>query len=216
MDNLNNKKKSDVGAAGYIALIIAVVFFSGTLAAKTEWWSFLDFTKLSGAFGTMLNPEKNNFQGAGGTGVRHGFIFGLSLVPSIMFALGFMEVIDHYGGLKAGQKLFTPILRPLMGVPGSTSLALITSFQSMDASAAMLKELVEEKVITPNERTIMASFAFTGGGTITNYYAIIVGLFPFYTVPIYIPLLVVFAFKIFGANVMRFYLKLEGNKEVKA
>ncbi len=215
MNNLNDQKQNEkVSMSSYIALIVAVIFFSGALASVNEWWAFLDFTKLSGAYGTMLDPVNNNFQGAGGDGVRHGFLFGLSLVPNVMFALGFMEIIDAYGGLNAGQKLFTPVLRPLMGVPGLASLSLITSLQSMDASGAMMKQLYDEKLVTEEEQTILAMFAMSGGGTIVNYFAVIVGLFPFYTVPIYVPLIVVFVMKVFGANLMRFYLKfLNKNKE---
>ena len=47
-----------------------------------------------------------------------------------MLALGLLEVLSHYGALKAAQKLMTPLLRPILGVPGITGLALITDLQS--------------------------------------------------------------------------------------
>lgn len=37
----------------------------------------------------------------------------------------------------------TPILEPLLGVPGVTALANIANLQSTDAAAGMIKELVD-------------------------------------------------------------------------
>lgn len=52
-----------------------------------------------------------------------------------MFALGMIEVLAHYGALRAAQFLMTPLLKPLLGLPGLTGLALITDLQSTDAGA---------------------------------------------------------------------------------
>ena len=209
VDNQNELKKEEqkLGAKGYIALMAAIIFFSGVLLSSDSKWAFLDFTKLSGKFGTMTNPETATFMGQGGVGIRHAFLFALSLVPNVMFALGFMELVDHFGGIKAGQILLSPLLRPILGVPGSVSLALITSLQSMDATGAMLREFFENKFITEKEQVISASWAFSGGGTITNYFAVMSGLFPYLVVPIYVPLILIFCLKFVGANLMRLYLK---------
>ena len=51
-----------------------------------------------------------------------------------MLAMGLIEVVEHYGGLKAAQKLMTPILRPILGIPGICGIALVSSLQSTDAA----------------------------------------------------------------------------------
>ena len=123
-----------------------------------------------------------------------------------MLALGIVEVVDHLGGLKAGQKLLTPILRPLLGIPGIAGLALVTSLQSTDAGAGMTKMLRETEAITEKEKTVFCAFQFSAGGTITNYLSSGAALFSFLTVPIILPLAVIVVMKFFGANVMRLYL----------
>ena len=145
--------------------------------------------------------------GQGGNGARDGFLFAIGLIPAVMLALGLVEVVDHLGGLKAGQKLLTPILRPLLGIPGITGLALVTSLQSTDAGAGMTKVLREREFLTENQKTIFCAFQFSAGGTLTNYLSSGAALFAFLTVPIIVPLALMFVLKIFGANVMRIYLR---------
>lgn len=209
-------EKIQVSWKGYAALIFAIIFFSGIFAKSGAWpkdimdWKWLgmlDFNVLTGKFGVMKEPAKATFQGQGGMGAQAGFLFALSLFPTVMFALGVIEVIEHYGGLRAAQKLLNPILRPLMGIPGITGLALISSMQSTDAGSGMTKALFDEGLINERERTIFAAFQFTAGGTITNYLSIGSALFAIITVPIIIPLVVLIFFKVFGANVTRLYLK---------
>jgi nucleoside recognition membrane protein YjiH len=191
---------------GYLALIVAIVFFSGLLAKQQGWITFLDFNTINGKFGVMKDAAKATFMGQGGTGVRAGFLFAFGLVPAVMLALGVVEIIDHLGGLKAGQKLLTPILRPVLGIPGIAGLALVTSLQSTDAGAGMTKMLRESGFMDEKEKTVFCAFQFSAGGTITNYLSSGAALFGFLTVPIILPLVVIFVMKIFGANVMRFYL----------
>lgn len=209
-------EKFQVSWKGYAALIFAIIFFSGIFAKSGAWpkdimdWQWLgmfDFNVLTGKFGVMKEPAKATFQGQGGMGAQAGFLFALSLFPTVMFALGVIEVIEYYGGLRAAQKLLNPILRPLMGIPGITGLALISSMQSTDAGSGMTKALYDEGLINERERTIFAAFQFTAGGTITNYLSIGSALFAIITVPIIIPLVVLIFFKVFGANVTRLYLK---------
>ncbi len=52
-----------------------------------------------------------------------------------------ITIFDHFGALKACRQLLTPILRPLIGVPGSAGLALIASLQSTDGGAALTRQL---------------------------------------------------------------------------
>ena len=191
---------------GYIALVFAVVFFSGLLASQKGWITAFDFNALAGKFGVMKDAAKATFQGQGGFGARDGFMFGFGLLPSVMLALGMVEIVDHLGGLKAAEKLLTPILRPLLGIPGVAGLAMVTSFQSTDAGAGMTRVLRETGCITENEKTVFCAFQFSAGGTVTNYLASGAALFSFVTVPIVLPLVLIFVLKIFGANLVRIYL----------
>ena len=198
--------KVKVPWTGYLALAFAIVFFSGLIASQKGWITAFDFNTLSGTFGVMKDAAKANFQGQGGLGARAGFLFGFSLLPSVMLALGMVEIVDHLGGLKAAEKLLTPILRPLLGIPGISGLAMVTSFQSTDAGAGMTRMLRETNCITENEKTIFCAFQFSAGGTVTNYLATGAALFSFITVPIVLPLVLIFVLKVFGANLVRLYL----------
>ena len=191
---------------GYIALVFAVVFFSGLLASQKGWITAFDFNALAGKFGVMKDAAKATFQGQGGFGARDGFMFGFGLLPSVMLALGMVEIVDHLGGLKAAEKLLTPILRPLLGIPGVAGLAMVTSFQSTDAGAGMTRMLRETGCITEHEKTVFCAFQFSAGGTVTTYLASGAALFSFGTVPIVLPLVLIFVLKIFGANLVRIYL----------
>lgn len=202
---------------GFVALIFAILFFSGVFNSAGGALKALDFSALLGQFGSVQGPNGaiTTFTGKTGLGARDGFLFGLSLAPSVMLALGVVEVITQLQGLKAAQKLLTPILRPLLGIPGITGLALISSLQSTDAGAGMTKAMREEDQITDKERLIFCQFQFSAGGTITNYLATGSALFASLTVPIILPLVILFVFKIFGANLMRLYLKRFSEEEVK-
>ena len=133
--NTSSASEWKVGIGAYVALIVAIVFFSGLLMKVDgmKWLSAFDFTTLSGTYGTMKEPAKNNFMGAGGISAKAGFLFALSLVPTVMLALGVLEIFSHYGAIRAAHKLLTPFLKPLLGIPGLTGLALITDLQSTDA-----------------------------------------------------------------------------------
>ena len=203
----NEPNDLKVSPVGYIALLFAIVFFSGYFASEKGWLQLFDFSAINGHFGTMKVPEKATFMGMAGVGARDGFLFALTLIPSVMFALGVIEIIQHLGGLKAAQKMLTPLLRPIFGLPGVTGLAIIASIQAMDACAGMMRTLHDDGLITEKEKVILAAWAFGGAGTITNYFAIVSGLFSFFTVPIGLPLAVIFGFKLLAANLMRLYLR---------
>lgn len=209
MEEMKDKVKNaavKVPISGYIALFIALVIFSGLMAKMGNGWNMFDFDTLNGKFGVMKSA-KATFTGQGGFGARDGFLFALSLAPGVMLALGLMEVVEYYGGLKAAQKLLTPILRPLMGIPGICCVALVSSLQSTDAGAGMTKALRESKAITGNELIIFTAFQFSAGGIIGNYLASGSALFSYMTVPIATPLAVMMLMKFFGANMARLYCK---------
>ncbi|PQJ46675.1 hypothetical protein BTN99_11495 [Vibrio campbellii] len=225
------ERKVTIGC--YIALAFAVVFFSG-LMQSNEWYGVFDFTTLNGSFGKVaygvaegadgaVQAATTSFRGTGGSGARDGFIFALTLIPTVMFALGMINVLEHYGALEAARKLLTPLLRPLMGIPGNSGLALIASLQSTDAGAAMTRQLKDEGHLTKRETDVFTMFQFTAGATIVNFFSSGAVLFTLtmadgslaVTSSIGLAVVVMFAFKIIGANLFRIYLNMTEGKEDK-
>jgi len=205
-----NKKK--ISWVSYVALIFAIIFFSGIFSKAENWTRVLDFTVLQGSFGTIDEAGKVIFRGTGGSGARDGFLFALSLMPSVILALGVVSIVEGLGGLDAAERLMSPLLKPLLGIPGSCGLALIASLQSTDAGAGMTKALYESGEINDDERTIFGTFQVSAGGPITNYFSSGAGLFQFLTLPIIIPFLVIMFYKVVGANLIRIYLKTVAKK----
>ncbi|MGI9277926.1 MAG: nucleoside recognition domain-containing protein [Endozoicomonas sp.] len=206
-----------VTLGNYIALAFAIAFFSGLLQSN-EWWGVFDFTTLNGTFGSIL--DGGSFRGTGGSGARDGFIFALTLVPTCMFALGMINVLEHYGALKAARKLLSPLLRPLLGIPGAAGLALIGSLQNTDTGAGLTKNLVEDGELKGDEVDIFTAFQFSAGATIVNFFSSGAVLFTLtnadgsLAVPTSLGLAVavMFIFKIVGANLMRLYLLTQRKK----
>ncbi|EEX94516.1 hypothetical protein VIOR3934_18935 [Vibrio orientalis CIP 102891 = ATCC 33934] len=229
------QKERKVTWGCYVALAFAVVFFSG-LMKSNDWYGVLDFTTLNGSFGKVAYDVKEtaegveaattSLRGKGGSGARDGFIFALTLIPTVMFALGVINVLEHYGALDAARKLLTPLLRPLMGIPGSSGLALIASLQSTDAGAAMTRQLKDEGRLTKRETDVFTMFQFTAGATIVNFFSSGAVLFTLtladgslaVTSSIGLAVAIMFVFKFVGANLFRIYLNLtegKANKEDK-
>lgn len=227
----NSDRKVTIGS--YIALAFAVVFFSGLLQSN-QWYGVFDFTTLNGSFGSVLysvnetadglETATTSMRGNGGSGARDGFLFALTLIPTVMFALGMINVLEHYGALDAARKLLTPLLRPLMSIPGHTGLALIASLQSTDAGAAMTRQLKDEGLLTQREVDVFTMFQFSAGAAIVNFFSSGAVLFTLtfidgsLAVPSSIGLAVamIFIFKFVGANLFRIYLNLTEGKEDKA
>ena len=207
MEKDSSTPKVRVPWYGYAAFLVAVLMFSGLFSSADGPLKALDFNVLCGSFGNISADKAMNFRGAGGSGAKDGFIFALTLIPAVILALGLVNVIDGLGGLKAAEKIMTPILKPLLGVPGITALANIANMQSTDAAAGMVKELKDNDEITDKERSIIIAYQTSGSATITNYFSSGAAAFAFITAPIILPIIVIFVFKIVGANLMRLYLK---------
>ncbi|UJF16923.1 YjiH family protein [Vibrio sp. SS-MA-C1-2] len=231
MSNSNsNARKVTIGC--YIALAFAAIFFSGLLKSG-NWYGAFDFTTLNGSFGKVVYQVQDaaegvqtaatSFRGKGGSGAKDGFIFALTLVPTVMFALAMVEVLEHYGALAAARKLMTPLLRPLLSVPGSTGLALIASLQSTDAGASMTRGLLDEGHITQKECDVFTMFQFSAGATIVNFFSSGAVLFTLTAmdgstaVPasIGLCLVVMLVMKVVGANLFRIYLNFEEKRSSK-
>ncbi|MBT0728236.1 nucleoside recognition domain-containing protein [Rosenbergiella australiborealis] len=197
-----------VTPGAWIALLAVLLVFSGLFfnVKGMPWLGAFDFTTLGGAFGTLKTGASETFIGSGGIGAKAGFLFALSLIPTVMLALGLLEIFTHYGAIRAAHKLLTPLLKPLLGLPGYTGLALITDLQSTDAGAALSKELYDSKRITRKHVVIMGAWQYSGAGLINNYFAIGSALFASLTTPLIVPLLLMFVLKFVGAGIVRVVL----------
>jgi nucleoside recognition membrane protein YjiH len=198
-------KKVKTGVLAYIALAFAILFFSGLLMKVDgmAWLKAFDYTSLIGKFGTMTTPAKATFRGMGGFSARDGFIFALYLTPSVMLALGVMDILEHYGAMRAAQRLLTPLLRPILGVPGSAGLAMITDLQSTDAGAVLSKALYDEGGINTKELTVISAWQYSGAGLIANYFVSGPAIFGVMSVPVILPLVLMFVLKFVGGMLAR-------------
>lgn len=218
MDNkpspqLQEEKKVGIGA--YIALIFAIIIFSGVFYQMPEarkWLSAFDFTTLIGKFG-VIGDSKSNYIGSGGLSARAAFLFALSLIPSVMLAMGLIEVLTHYGALRAAQVLLTPLLKPLLGLPGFTALAMITDLQSTDGGAALTRGMYDSGKLSKKGLVTMSAWQYAGAGCVNNYYAIVSALFFLFVCPVWIPMLIIFVLKFVGGMFTRFVLSTVYKKD---
>jgi len=190
---------------GTITLAIAIVFFGGFL--QNTYGGIFDFSKLAGQFPGW-------FKTGSGTSAKGGFLFALSLAPAVMLALGFVAIFEKYHALYAASRLLTPVLKPLIGIPGCCSISLIASTQSTDAGSSTAKFLRQDGLISHKELLIFAAFQFSAGAMITNFLSsfapvLLVTDKAGNTAPATIAMVlgIVFVFKILGANLMRLYVK---------
>ncbi len=195
---------------GWVALIILVIAFSGVLQNNPGPIAALDFANLNGKFGTIF--EGINFQGKGGVGAREGFAFTLTLIPTVMLALGFINVAESLGALRAAERLFRPLLRPVLGIPGIAGLAFVSTFTSSDVGAVMTKDLVEKGEITDDHRTIFVSYQYAASAVITNTFTCGAPLLPYSLLPVGTIIVLEMIVKVLGANVVRIILNSKAKK----
>ena len=209
---MDKEKTPKAGILGNVAFFFAIILFSGIFANADSWLRVFDFNTLNGSFGTITDAAGKalTFRGANGAGARDGFIFAITLIPAVILALGIVNVVDGLGGMRAAQRMMTPILKPLLGIPGATALANIANLQSTDAAAGMVKELYDNKEINDTERSITIMYQTSASATVTNYFGSGPAVFGFMVCPL---ILVMFAFKIIGANMLRVYLKFVSRKQ---
>lgn len=204
-----------VGLKAYLALLLVLSFFSGIFGYFDHWLSAFDFNTLLGQFG-LIGDSGATFTGKAGTGARHGFIFALSLIPSVMLALGVVGLAEHFGAIRAARTLLTPLMRPFLGLPGEAGLTLISSLQSSDSGGAMTRELYDSGCINDRERSIMGAFQFSAGAAVTVYLTASSAFIPALEVSYLVPLAVILFYKVAGTNLMRLYLNWADVKGGKA
>lgn len=207
---MENKK---IKISSWIALFIFIIMLSGVFMKSDGPLAALDFSNLTGKFGEIYDGI--NFQGKNGTGARDGFLVGLTLIPTIMLFSGLLEVFKELGVFEACKKLFQPILKPVLGIPGDAGIAFISSFTGSDVAAVMTKELTEEGKLTDEERTVFVAFQYAGSGPITNTIALGAPMLAISPLSAGVIILVEIVCKIIGANFVRLVLKLKGRKKVE-
>lgn len=195
---------------GWLSLAFLIILFSGIFQNSEGPLSALDFSNLAGKFGVIA--EENSFLGKGGTGAKEGFLFALTLIPNVCLAVGLIDVAEHFGAMEAARKLFNPILKPLLGIPGSTGIAFVSSFTSSDVGAVMTRQLYEDGLLTDDERTIFVSYQYAGSAVVLNTINTQAPLLPLALLAIGPIIVIEFICKVFGANLVRFYLKFKSKK----
>lgn len=207
--------KPKVGIGAWISLVFLILILSGAFRESDSALKVLDFTNLSGTFGT-IGDTGANFIGKGGTGAKDGFMAGLNLIPAVMFFCGLLAVFEQLGAFKASDILFRPLLRPLLGIPGKAGVAFISSFTGSDVAAVMTKDLVDNGDMTDDERTIFVAYQYAGSACINNT---ITGGAPLLAIsPVALGSVIVIEFvcKLIGANVVRLIIRFKSNKNSKS
>ena len=203
---MEDNKDYKVTWKGWVSLFFLIVLFSGTMGAQEGWLKAFDLNSLVGAFG-KAEGAKVAFIGTGGFGAKEGMLVGLSLIPTVMVAQGLLDVCESYGAIKAAAKLFQPILKPLLGIPGVAGLAFVSSFTSSDVGAFITKDMFESGLINDDERTVFAAYQYAGSGTVNNTIAAGAALVPISVLPVGAIIGLIVIVKILGANFVRIYLK---------
>ncbi|NJA18122.1 hypothetical protein GSQ34_14810 [Clostridioides difficile] len=198
---------------GYLSLFVLIVLFSGVFKDSQGFLKALDFANLTGSFGTIADGV--DFMGKGGTGAQDGFLFALTLIPTVCFAVGLIDVVESMGGMKAASKIFNPLLRPLLGIPGIAGIAFVSSFTSSDVASIMTKELFESGEITDDERTIFVAYQYAGSAVILNTINTQAPLLPIALLALGPIILIEIFCKILGANLVRLIIGVR-NKKNKA
>ena len=207
----NEEQKEKIGIGAWLSLIVLILVLSGAFRTVDGPLKVLDFTNLSGAFGT-IGDTGANLIGSGGTGAKDGFMAGFNLIPAVMFFCGLLGVFEQLGAFKASDILFRPLLRPILGIPGKCGIAFISSFTGSDVAAVMTRELYEDGDITDDERTIFVAYQYAGSACINNTItggAPLVAICPVALGP---SIVIMVVCKLIGANIVRLILHMKSKK----
>ncbi len=205
--------KEKVTWKSWLSLTVLILMLSGLFKDASGPLKALDFLNLSGDFGAIF--EEINFAGKGGTGAKEGFLVALTIVPSICFAVGVIDTLQSYGAFSAAEKLFTPILKPILGVPGAAGIAFVSSFTSSDVGSFMTRQLYQSHYITDDERTVFVAYQYAGSAVILNTINTQAVLLPIVVWPLGVILVFLIVMKIVGANLVRLYLRIRKGENSK-
>ena len=146
-----------------------------------------------------------------------GYFFGRDLRATQKVPVGLIS--SNYGGTPAEAwtdhetLLANPLLKPILGVPGYTGLALITDLQSTDGGAAITRALHDEGRITTKNLVTICAWQYTGAGCVSNYYSTVSGLFTLFTVKVWIPMALILVLKFVGGALIRTILSTVYRKD---
>ncbi|MCI1930773.1 MAG: hypothetical protein LKJ13_03645 [Clostridia bacterium] len=205
------QKEEKVTIKGWIALIVLCVMFSGVFKNFDGPLKAFDFLNLSGAFG-KIGDTANTFIGSGGSGAKEGFLEALALIPAVSFAVAMIDTVTELGAMNAAVKLFNPILKPMLGIPGACGISFVATFTSSDIGAVMTRELYDEGQITDKQRSIFASYQYAGSAVILNTINTQAPLLPIVLLAIGPIIVLLFLCKVFGANMVRIILSMKERK----
>ena len=208
---MDKNETNKVTWKGYLSLFVLIVLFSGVFKDADNFLKAFDFANLTGSFGQVVDGV--DFTGKGGTGAKDGFLFALTLVPTVALAVGIIDVVESMGAMKAAAKIFNPILRPLLGIPGTAGVAFVSSFTSSDVASIMTKELVESGDMTDDERTIFVAYQYAGSAVILNTINTQAPLLPIALMAVGPIILIEIFCKLLGANMIRLYIKMKNKKQ---
>lgn len=207
----NDVKELKVTWKGYLSLFFLVILFSGIFSNSNNFLSAFDFNNLTGQFGEVAKGI--TFQGKGGTGAKDGFLLALTLIPSVCFAVGLIDVVEHLGAMDAAAKLFNPLLKPLLGIPGVAGIAFISSFTSSDVTSVMTKQLYENGDITDDERTVFVAYQYAGSAVILNTVNTQAPLLPISLLALGPIILIELLCKLMGANLVRLIIYINNKSK---
>lgn len=196
----------------WIALFILIVLFSGLLQHAPAPWKAFDYFNLLGNFGSVY--EKVTFVGKGGAGAKEALLQAFTLIPAICLAVALINVVESCGGLMAAEKLFRPLLRPLLGIPGVAGITFIASFTSLDIAAVMTKELSEQGLLTEEERAVFVAYQYAGSAVIMNMINTMAPLLPIVLLAVGPIIALLIVCKLLGANLLRLWLAMKKKKGV--
>lgn len=204
-------KELKVTWKGYLSLFFLVILFSGIFSNSNNFLAAFDFNNLTGQFGEVAKGI--TFQGKGGTGAKDGFLLALTLIPSVCFAVGLIDVVEHLGAMDAAAKLFNPLLKPLLGIPGVAGIAFISSFTSSDVTSVMTKQLYENGDITDDERTVFVAYQYAGSAVILNTVNTQAPLLPISLLALGPIILIELLCKLMGANLVRLIIYINNKSK---
>ncbi len=135
------------------------------------------------------------------------------IIIYVCLAVGLIDVVESMGAMDAAAKLFNPLLRPLLGIPGIAGISFVASFTSSDIASFMTKELVETGHMTDDERTIYVAYQYAGSAVVLNTINTQAPLLSISLLAIGPIILIEIVCKILGANLVRLIIGIGSKKE---